>query len=153
MVRQRLIREHLFKRHLVVVQLRPSVAPRSASPCAHLPPRAHVACRYSPDARPDATAQYDYSILRSDVYAVAAALNFSTDVHLVGHDHGAALGWYAAADIGGTKSPILSYSALSVPHLDAFNAGLFGPNADIQQQVASQVLAARPVPDPPTWCL
>lgn len=77
------------------------------------------------------------------MYALVAALNLTPSFHLVGHDHGAALGWYTAAE---DKGSVLSYAALSVPHLDAFNAGLFGPTADVQQQIASQVVLSQRKP-------
>ena len=84
-----------------------------------------VACNqrgYSPGARPEGIENYHYSMLRDDIFAVAEAMNFShAKFHLVGHDHGAALGWYTVTSEQG-KSSILSYSALSVPHLDAFSA-------------------------------
>jgi hypothetical protein len=43
----------------------------------------------------------------------------------------------ATADARGLRS-ILSYTSLSIPHPDAFSAGLFGEGADVQQQAASQ---------------
>ena len=52
-----------------------------------------VACDlrgYSPLASPDIAGEYDYSILQTDIWAIADALGFDT-FHLVGHDHGAAL--------------------------------------------------------------
>eukprot|EP00040_Diaphanoeca_grandis_P027148 m.153853 g.153853 ORF g.153853 m.153853 type:complete len:328 (-) comp30856_c1_seq2:178-1161(-) len=104
-----------------------------------------VACNqraYSIGARPSDEGAYTYEILRTDVFAVAQAVNFTTSgkgFHLVGHDHGAALGWFAAAAQSPGSTQLLSYSALSIPHLDAFNAGLNkGVNGDIQQQIASQ---------------
>jgi pimeloyl-ACP methyl ester carboxylesterase len=98
-----------------------------------------VACNqrgYSPLARPALEEEYNYNELRRDVFALAAAANFSR-FHLVGHDHGAALGWVAAASAQGSEM-LLSYTSLSIPHVRAFAEGLFGPTADVQQQVASQ---------------
>jgi pimeloyl-ACP methyl ester carboxylesterase len=98
-----------------------------------------VACDqrgYSPHARPQNETDYNYNLLRDDVFNIAAAVGFSK-FHLVAHDHGAVLGWYAAGDPRG-KAQFLSYSALSIPHDDAFAAGLQGPNADLGQQMASQ---------------
>lgn len=98
-----------------------------------------VACDqrgYSPGASPDGVENYMYNLLRDDVFAVAAAAGFEK-FHLVGHDHGSALGWYTAGSAKGKQS-LLSYTGMSVPHTDAFSAGLFGPDADEQQQVASQ---------------
>ena len=85
---------------------------------------------------------YNYDLLASDVLAVARATNLSGGAddgrfHLVGHDHGAALGWTVAAGARGAAA-LRSYAALSVPHVDAFSAGLEGPDADLQQVMASQ---------------
>jgi pimeloyl-ACP methyl ester carboxylesterase len=69
-----------------------------------------------------------------------AALNLSVAAprfHLLGHDHGALLGWECAASTRGAAR-LASYTSLSVPHPDAFNRGLYGPSADVAQQVASQ---------------
>ena len=122
---------------------------------------ASVACNqrgYSPGARPPRVADYRYSLLADDVFAVAdAAFGANGTFHLVGHDHGAVLGWTLA---GGARRARLAtrdrgvfssnerrgdaprrrgrYSALSVPHPDAFSRGLFGPGADLQQQMTSQ---------------
>ena len=57
--------------------------------------------------------------------------------HLVGHDHGAMLAWTCAASARG-RAQLASLTALSVPHADAFSAGVHGPTADVSQQVASQ---------------
>ena len=99
-----------------------------------------VACDqrgYSPGASPDNVTAYNYRLLASDVWALADAAKFPPKFHLVGHDHGAVLGWTVAASEQGAAR-LLSYSALSVPHVDAFSAGLFGPGADLAQQLASQ---------------
>lgn len=98
-----------------------------------------VACNqrgYSPGASPDIEEDYDYNLLRDDVWAVADAVGFQK-FHLVGHGHGALLGWWTAGSSKGAER-ILSYSGLSVPHPDAFSAGLLGPDADLDQQMASQ---------------
>ena len=55
--------------------------------------------------------------------------------HLIGHDHGAVLGWVVA---GAHPTRLESYSALSIPHPDAFSAGLYGDRADLPQQLTSQ---------------
>merc|ERR1712062_928527 len=80
---------------------------------------------------------YEYDILQSDVWAIADALDFDT-FHLIGHDHGAALGWTVA----GNKSDavdgrVLSYSALSVPHVDVFGDAIYGDDAVEAQVIAS----------------
>ena len=98
-----------------------------------------VACNqrgYSPGARPSDEAAYFYPTLAADAVAVAAAAFGATATfHLVGHDHGALLGWTIAA----THPALLrSYTSLSIPHPDAFSAGLYGETADLEQQMASQ---------------
>jgi len=89
---------------------------------------------YSPGASPNDTASYHYDTLRQDVFHVAWAVGFKK-FHLVGHDHGGALGWVVA---GTGSKKILSYTSLSIPHLDAFSLALMGPEPDLQQQCASQ---------------
>lgn len=91
---------------------------------------------YSKGAAPDRESDYNYNKLRDDIFAIADAAGFDK-FHLVAHDHGAVLGWYAAGSDRG-NARFLSYSALSIPHNDAFAAGLRGPAADFQQQLASQ---------------
>jgi len=54
--------------------------------------------------------------------------------HLVGHDHGGVLGWTVAQE----AERVLSYTSLSIPHIDAFSKALYGPAADQSQQYASQ---------------
>lgn len=91
---------------------------------------------YSRGAAPESKADYHYDHLRDDLFAVAKAVDFCS-FHLIGHDHGAVLGWYAVASERG-REHVLSFTSLSIPHLDAFSEGLFGENADRQQQMASQ---------------
>ncbi|MDA0366238.1 MAG: alpha/beta hydrolase [Chloroflexi bacterium] len=71
---------------------------------------------YSPGARPFGAEQYDYRELVADVIAITDASGFGR-FHLVAHDHGAGVGWTA---VGLHPDRIASYSALSVPHIDAF---------------------------------
>ena len=99
-----------------------------------------IACNqrgYSLDA-PQNEQEYLYHHLRQDAFAVAAVyFGSSTRFHLIGHDHGAMLGWtMAASDNAHTR--IASWTALSVPHADAFSNGLYGPNSDVDQQISSQ---------------
>ncbi len=71
---------------------------------------------YSPGARPEGIANYDYAAIASDVFALADALGWHR-FHLVGHDWGAGAGWSALAV---DPARIASWTALSVPHLGAF---------------------------------
>jgi len=71
---------------------------------------------YSPGARPEGASEYQYEKLVADVMALADARGFG-QFHLVGHDHGAGVGWTAT-----DRHPdrIRSWTALSVPHVAAF---------------------------------
>jgi len=111
-----------------------------------------VACNqrgYSPRASPDDESAYDYNLLAQDTFDIADAVNLTlggTTFHLIGHDHGAVLGWVAATSEDGARL-IKSYTSLSIPHADAFSAGLFGPTADIEQQIASQYFTMFTLPN------
>jgi pimeloyl-ACP methyl ester carboxylesterase len=71
---------------------------------------------YSPGARPAEVEDYRYEHLAADVLALADELGWDT-FHLVGHDWGAIAGW---ATLAVDASRIRSWSALSVPHPEAF---------------------------------
>ncbi len=71
---------------------------------------------YSFRARPLNTAAYHISHLAADVIAIADALDLDK-FHLIGHDWGSGVGWQVAAQ---DPDRLLSYSALSIPHLTAF---------------------------------
>ena len=71
---------------------------------------------YSPGARPEGIDSYKIEFLANDIIDIADAFGFDR-FHLVGHDWGSAVGWYMASKHSGR---ILSWSALSVPHMDAF---------------------------------
>ena len=75
---------------------------------------------YSPGARPEGMDNYRYANLASDVTALADAVGFER-FHLVGHDWGAGAGWAVVA-----RSPerIVSWAALSVPHVAAFGRAI-----------------------------
>ena len=100
---------------------------------------------YSPLASPSSVSDYNYEILALDVLQLADAAGFAT-FHLVAHDHGAVLSWHLAASAAGA-SRIKTLSALSIPHVDAFSDGLYGPTADVLQQFASQYFSMFVLPD------
>lgn len=100
---------------------------------------------YSPGASPSKQSDYHYDLLRDDIFAVADALGFDR-FHLVGHDHGALLGWYTAGSPRG-EARLLTYTALSIPHPNALSSGLYGAEADIQQQMASQYFTIFTLPE------
>ncbi|MEM8767176.1 MAG: alpha/beta fold hydrolase [Pseudomonadota bacterium] len=86
---------------------------------------------YSPGARPEALDAYTTDKLAADVFALADAVGFER-FHLVGHDWGAAVGWLAV--FGGSER-ILSWTALSIPHLGAY-ADAIGSDPDQQERSA-----------------
>lgn len=90
---------------------------------------------YSPRASPSDVSDYYYDRLREDVWNVADKMGMDK-FHLVTHDHGAVLGWYTAGTPQGAAR-ILTFTALSIPHPNAFATALYGPESDPQQQAAS----------------
>tara|TARA_X000000368_G_C23037412_1_gene715191 strand:+ start:1143 stop:2060 length:918 start_codon:yes stop_codon:yes gene_type:complete len=82
---------------------------------------------YSKGARPLEISDYHIDNLVQDVIDIADAMNLN-EFHLIGHDWGSAVGWAVTA---ANKDIILSWTALSVPHLDAFGNAII--NDKIQQ--------------------
>jgi len=99
---------------------------------------------YSPQAAPDNSTAYDViNDMRVDAWAYATAAGFIS-FHLIGHDFGALVGWAMVA-LGEGPTRILSYTAESVPHPDAFSLALWQPGnagTDQSQQLASQYFRA-----------
>ena len=89
---------------------------------------------YSPDARPSRISDYSIDKLSKDIINIADAFQFSK-FHLIGHDWGSAVGWYTVSI---NTDRILSWTALSVPHLDAFFESI---NTDKEQQRKSQYMS------------
>ena len=75
---------------------------------------------YSPNARPSSLKEYKIDKLAQDVIDIANAFNVE-EFHLIGHDWGSAIGWFLCA-IHSKK--IITYTPLSVPHLDAFGEAI-----------------------------
>lgn len=88
---------------------------------------------YSPGARPASVDDYAMEHLVADVLGIADALGLET-FHLVGHDWGAAVAWAVAAHHG---DRLRTLTAVSVPHLAAYNAALRGDSD--QQERASYI--------------
>ena len=88
---------------------------------------------YSPGARPEGADAYAYPNLVADVMALADAAGFDT-FHLIGHDHGAGVGWTAVYT---HPDRIRSWTALSVPHIAAFGEAI---RNDADQQQRSQYI-------------
>lgn len=70
---------------------------------------------YSPGARPRRRRDYRVQRLVGDVVALVEAIG--RPVHLVGHDWGAAVGWYVAQQ---RPDLVRTWTAVSVPHPMAF---------------------------------
>ncbi|MBC9227259.1 alpha/beta fold hydrolase [Aeromicrobium sp. 636] len=94
---------------------------------------------YSPGARPEGVESYGSDLLAQDVVDIAAALGHDR-FHLVGHDWGAAVSWVVAT---GHADRVLSLTAVSVPHLAAYNEAL-STDPDQQQRAAYIGLLRRP---------
>merc|ERR1712194_436648 len=102
---------------------------------------------YSPKASPDDKSKYQTDAIRTDTFKIADTVGFAT-FHLVGHDHGAVLGWrMATTDVPADLAKIKTYTAMSIPHIDVFSAALYGKEANEEQQVASQYFSAFVVED------
>lgn len=77
---------------------------------------------YSPDVRPERPAEYGIGELVGDVLAIADELGWSR-FDLVGHDWGAAVGWWTAAE---HPERLRSLVAVSTPHPAALAEALRG---------------------------
>ena len=88
---------------------------------------------YSQGARPPQISDYSIDKLSQDVIDIADAFQFKK-FHLIGHDWGSAVGWAAVAI---HSDRIISWAALSVPHLDAFLEAI---STDKEQQKKSQYI-------------
>lgn len=78
---------------------------------------------YSPGARPSEDSAYALTAVASDVPGFADALGASK-VHVVGHDWGAAVGWFAAALY---PDRVATLTAISIPHPEALRAAMLDP--------------------------
>ena len=88
---------------------------------------------YSQGARPSEISVYRIDNLVEDVLDIADAMNIDK-FHLVGHDWGSAVGWVVTAT---NKDRILTWTALSVPHLDAFGDAIV--NDETQENKSSYI--------------
>ena len=89
---------------------------------------------YSQGARPSKISDYTIDKLSKDITNIADAFQLEK-FHLIGHDWGSAVGWYT---ISINADRIISWTALSVPHLDAFFESI---NTDKEQQQKSQYMS------------
>ena len=89
---------------------------------------------YSQGARPSKISDYTIDKLSKDIIDIADAFQLEK-FHLIGHDWGSAVGWYIVSI---NADRIISWTALSVPHLDAFFESI---NTDKEQQRKSQYIS------------
>ncbi len=75
---------------------------------------------YSPGARPADVAQYTYAQFAADVFGFMDAMGWAR-AHVVGHDWGAGAGWAA---VGTQPERVVSWTAMSVPHIRAFGTAI-----------------------------
>lgn len=75
---------------------------------------------YSAGARPDDPGEYTYQHFAADIFGLMDAMGWE-QAHLIGHDWGAAAGWAAAVL---RPERMLSWTAMSVPHISAFGKAL-----------------------------
>ena len=94
---------------------------------------------YSKNACPKGKKQYSIEKLSKDVLDLALSLG-KTKFHLIAHDWGAVIGWYLVYH---HSSTILSYTALSVPHLKGFFKAL---ETDADQQERSKYIKMLNIP-------
>ena len=88
---------------------------------------------YSSGARPPKISDYSIEKLSQDVIDIADVFQFDK-FHLVGHDWGSAVGW---AIVALNSDRIISWTALSVPHLDAFFEAI--KNDELQKQKSQYI--------------
>src|ERR1700744_1541974 len=100
---------------------------------------------YSPGARPSRRRDYRIPELVGDLGALIDASG-ARQVHLVGHDWGAAVAWAAAAEM---PDRLATVSPISVPHPGAFMKSL----ATSRQGLASWYMYVFQLPRIPEWLL
>jgi pimeloyl-ACP methyl ester carboxylesterase len=100
---------------------------------------------YSPGARPSRRRDYRMPELVADIGALIDASG-ARQVHLVGHDWGAAVAWAAAAEM---PERLATVSPISVPHPAAFIKSF----ANSRQGLASWYMFFFQLPRIPEWAL
>jgi len=101
---------------------------------------------YSPGARPGTVEDYQYRKLVSDVMAQADALGYAR-FHLIGQAWGSAAGW---ALIHLHPGRVRSWTAMSVPHMDAFASAIAD---DPDQRQRSRYMGFFMLPEKPEQSL
>ena len=98
---------------------------------------------YSKGARPLKVKDYSSFKLSGDVINIANAFQ-AKKFHLVGHDWGAAIGWSVSAM---HSDRVLSYSALSVPHIDAFGDAILNDKIQRRKSYYIKLFRLRLLPE------
>ena len=101
---------------------------------------------YNPESLPRKISEYKLKKLCEDILAIGDYYGFE-QFHLVGHDWGSSVGW-ALASLNPER--ILSWSALSVPHLKAFMKAY---KTDKDQKKKSRYIGFFKLPLFPEWYL
>ena len=101
---------------------------------------------YNPESLPRKTSEYKLKKLCEDILVIGDYYGFE-QFHLVGHDWGSSVGW-ALASLNPER--ILSWSALSVPHLKAFMKAY---KTDKDQKKKSRYIGFFKLPLLPEWYL
>jgi len=101
---------------------------------------------YSDGARPKKASDYELKYLVKDIIAIADAQGIG-QFHLIGHDWGSAVGWGAIAL---HPQRIKSWTALSVPHVEAFSEAI---RFDKQQKKMSRYIGFFQLRGIPEWLL
>ena len=98
---------------------------------------------YSKGARPLEISDYHIDNLVQDVIDIADAMNLN-EFHLIGHDWGSAVGWAVTA---ANKDIILSWTALSVPHLDAFGDAIINDKTQQDKSYYIDIFRMKFIPE------
>ena len=98
---------------------------------------------YSQGARPSEISEYRIDNLVEDVLDIADAMNIDK-FHLVGHDWGSAVGWVVTAT---NKDRILTWTALSVPHLDAFGDAIVNDERQEEKSYYIDIFRMKFIPE------
>jgi len=98
---------------------------------------------YSQGARPSEISEYRIDNLVEDVLDIADTMNIDK-FHLVGHDWGSAVGWVVTAT---NKDRILTWTALSVPHLDAFGDAIVNDETQEEKSYYIDIFRMKFIPE------
>lgn len=105
---------------------------------------------YSAHASPPDYSAYHYDKLAADIIAIVDRMGFSEKFggkfHLVTHDQGARVAWHSIAKKI-TRSRLLSFTSLSIPHSDVFSDALLSDHPDADQQLAAQYVRMLVLPN------